>query len=71
MPKINDYGLLDENEYIIKVIEPGGNCFYRSLSYYYRGKEDDYNIFRQIRYTYIENYIEDYYDFILVEIIYI
>ena len=34
IPKINDYGLLDENEYIIKVIEPGGNCFYRSLSYY-------------------------------------
>ena len=66
IPKINDYRLLDENEYIIKDIELDSNCFYRSLSYYYRDKEDDYNEFRQLICTFIENHIEDYYDFIIV-----
>ena len=32
----------------------------------YRDKEDDYNEFRQLICTYIENHIEDYYDFIVV-----
>ena len=56
LPKKNNYGLLDENEYIIKDIEPDCNWFYRSPSYYYRDKEDDYNEFRQLIYAYIEIY---------------
>ena len=31
-----NYILINENDFIIKNIEPDGNCFYRVLSYFYR-----------------------------------
>jgi len=64
--KINDYRLLDENENIIKDIYPDSNCFYLKFSYYYKDKQYDYNQFRDLIIIYIENHIEDYYEFVLV-----
>ena len=45
---------LPYTEYIEKEITGDGNCFFRSLAYYYRNKEDDYNEFRILLYEWIK-----------------
>ncbi len=45
---------------MIKKIEGDGNCFYRTLSYYFRGTEDDHNEFRALITVHIINNPDDY-----------
>ena len=40
---IINYQKIEFNDYIIKDIYPDGNCFYRSISYFYRDTEEDYS----------------------------
>lgn len=47
-----------------KTIEKDGNCFYRTISYFYRDTEDDYQEFREIISSYIEDNIEFYIEYI-------
>ena len=58
------YIRIREDEFIIKNIVPDGNCFYRSISYFYRETEDDYNEFRQLIFEFIENNIDIYLEYI-------
>ena len=61
--KINqkDKSLLN---FIIKNIEKDGNCFYRCLSYHFRGTEEEHPEFRELITNYIINNPEEYLDFI-------
>ena len=59
-----NYINLRENEYIVKEIAKDGNCFYRTLSYYFREREDDYKEFRNLISEYIMNNQEKYIPFI-------
>ena len=43
-----------------KEIEKDDNCFYRTLSYYYRETEQDYRELRELMVRYIENNSEEY-----------
>ena len=61
---LKDSKILSKNEFICKKITPNGNCFYRSLSYFYRQDEKDYNEFRQLIISYIEQNIANYLEFI-------
>ena len=56
----NSKNILPLDEFIIKDIEKDGNCFYRTLSYYYRETEQDYREFRELIVRYIENHPEEY-----------
>ena len=56
----NTKNILPLDEFIIKDIEKDGNCFYRTLSYYYRETEQDYREFRELIVRYIENHPEEY-----------
>ena len=47
--------------FIIKRINDDGNCFYRTLSYYYRETEKDHKEFRQLIVKYIEQNPEEYF----------
>ena len=60
----DNYINLKENEYIVKEIAKDGNCFYRTLSYYFREREDDYKEFRNLISEYIMNNQEKYIPFI-------
>ena len=63
--KINeDYKNLDANDFIIKNITGDGNCFYRTISYYYRDNEEENKDFRNLITEYIENNKDIFYDFI-------
>ena len=62
-----DYKQLNKSKYIEKEIIQDGNCFYRSLSYYYRQTEKDYNVFRQLIVSYIESNLDEYITFITEE----
>ena len=45
---ISDFHILNKEDYEVKNIMVDGNCFYRSLSFYYRQTEKDYNEFRKL-----------------------
>lgn len=47
-------------KFIIKYIQKEGNCFYRTLSYFYRETEDDHAEFRQNISNYIINNPDEY-----------
>ena len=47
-------------KFIIKYIQKDGNCFYRTLSYFYRETEDAHAEFRQIISNYIINNPDEY-----------
>ena len=53
--------------FIIKKIQKDGNCFYRTLSYYFRETEDDYNEFRELITSYISNNADEYIEFVADE----
>ena len=57
--ELNDKNIPYSN-FIIKEIENDGNCFYRSISYYYRNREDDHAEFRELITSYIINNPDDY-----------
>ena len=61
---LKDSKILSKKEYICEKITPDGNCFYRSLSYFYRKDEKDYNEFMQLIISYIEQNIANYFKFI-------
>ena len=61
---LNNYQNLRFKDYTIKQIAPDGNCFYRSLSYYYRDTESDYGEFRHLIAEYIIQNAGDYINFI-------
>ena len=46
--------------FIIKDIIGDGNCFYRSLCYFYRENQDEYNEFRELIVKYIDNNPDEY-----------
>ena len=48
------------SNFIIKEIEKDGNCFYRTISYYYRNTPEDYAEFRELITSYIINNPDDY-----------
>ena len=56
----NNKNILPLDEFIVKDIDKDGNCFYRTLSYYYRETEQDYREFRELIVRYIENHPEEY-----------
>ena len=56
---VNDYHKLNNEDYVLKKITSEGNCFYRSLSYFYRQTENDYNEFRNLILSYIENNLDN------------
>ena len=49
-----------KRKFIIKEIEREGNCFYRTISYYYRNTQEDYTEFRELITSYIINNPDDY-----------
>ena len=56
MKKEKKDNLFESYDNIIqKDIAKDGNCFYRSLSYYYRETEEDYPEFRKLIVRYIDN----------------
>ena len=61
---IRDFHILNKEDYEVKNIMADGNCFYRSLSFYYRQTEKDYNEFRKLIVSYIENNLDIYISFI-------
>ena len=52
------------DQFIIKNITGDGNCFYRTLSYYYRETENDHKEFRELIVKYIEKNPAEYYFYI-------
>ena len=64
---INNFQKLDSQDYIIKDIYPDGNCFYRSISYFYRETEEDYAEFREMITLYMEKNIDSYINYIALE----
>ena len=52
--------ILATNNFILKKIEPDGNCFFRALSYFYRNTEEDYKEFRELIARYIQNNADEY-----------
>ena len=60
----NNKNLVDFDHFIIKQITKDGNCFYRTLSYYYRETENDHKEFRELIVKYIEKNPQEYYFFI-------
>ena len=62
IPKLcnNNNKNLNIIDYTVKKISGDGNCFYRALSYYYRQDEKDYDEYRQLIVSYIENNIDKY-----------
>ena len=52
--------MLNLGDFIIKTIEADGNCFYRTISYFFRNTEKDYKEFRELIVRYIENNPEEY-----------
>ena len=63
----NNPSELKINEYIVKKITGYGNCFFRALFYYYRQDEKDFDEYRQLIVSYIENNIDEYLIFIANE----
>ena len=61
---MNNYKTLRIKDYTIKTIESNENCFYPSLSYFYRNTENDYNEFRHSIAEYIKENAEYYINFI-------
>ena len=59
----DNYKTIEQDDYIIKTILPDGNCFYRSLSYFYRDTEDDHKEFRNLITSYISNNLDYYLDY--------
>ena len=59
----DNYKTIEQDDYIIKAILPDGNCFYRSLSYFYRDTEDDHKEFRNLITSYISNNLDYYLDY--------
>ena len=60
-----DKGIENKNSYnqsnfIIKKIEEDGNCFYRTLSYFFRETEKDHLEFREVITNYILNNAGEY-----------
>ena len=64
---IRDFNVLYKEDYVVKNITADGNCFYRSLSFYYRQTEKDYDEFRKFIVSYIENNLDHYISFITDE----
>ena len=52
--------MLNLGDFIIKTIEADGNCFYRTISYFFRNTEKDYKEFRELIVRYIENNPQEY-----------
>ena len=65
--KEDNYRNIESINYIIKKIEPDGNCFYRAISYFYRDTEEDYTEFREIITSYIEENMGLYIEYIADE----
>ena len=59
--------LIPKQNFVIKKINDDGNCFYRTLSYYYRETEKDHIEFRELVVKYIEQNPEEYYFAISVQ----
>ena len=57
----NNKNLIPIKNFIIKEINSDGNCFYRTISYYYRETEKDHKEFRELIVKYIEQNPEEYY----------
>ena len=62
--KLIDKREIEENQFIIKNILPDGNCFYQTISYYFRDTEDDHTEFRTLILDYIQTNIEEYIPFV-------
>ena len=57
---IRNTKIIPVSNYIIKNIDKDGNCFYRTISYYYRNSREDYKEFREIISSYILNNPDEY-----------
>ena len=55
---------MDAYVFNIKNITGDDNCFYRTISYYYRDNEEEYKDFRNLITEYKENNKAIFYDFI-------
>lgn len=58
--QIRNTKIIPVSNYIIKNIDKDGNCFYRTISYYYRNSQEDYKEFREIISSYILNNPDEY-----------
>ena len=58
--KILNQKNIPPTEFIIKKIEKDGNCFYRTLSYFFRDTEEDLKEFRDLFATYFLNNLDEY-----------
>ena len=48
------------SDFTIKMIAKDGNCFYRTITYYYRNRQEDYKDFLEIISSYILNNPDKY-----------
>ena len=62
-----DFHTINIDNYVVKNITADGNCFYRSLSFYYRQTEKDFDEFRKLIISYIENNLDNYISFVADE----
>ena len=62
-----DFHTINKDDYVVKNITADGNCFYRSLSFYYRQTEKDFDEFRKLIISYIENNLDNYISFVADE----
>ena len=59
--KINNFKInIPNNFFIINEINPDGNCFFRSVSKFFTGNEENYSFFRNIVYNYIGKHKNEY-----------
>ena len=63
----DNYKIIKPKKNIIKHIGKNGNSFYRTLSYFYKDIEDDYNQFRNLIISFIEEHKNQYIDHITEE----
>lgn len=57
---MNNDNIIPVSNFTIKKIDEDGNCFYRTISYYYRNRQDDYKKLREIITSYILNNPDEY-----------
>ena len=58
--QISNKNFIPASNFTIKMIAKDGNCFYRTISYYYRNRQEEYREFREIISSYILNNPDEY-----------